>query len=246
MMISTVHGIWDEEFLQYYCDKMTEFKQPFVTSVFTASSHHPFAIPARYEGKFPDGPTPLQRCIGYTDHALQLFFEKASRQPWFNNTLFVITADHTSFGTYPEYMTDLGLYSVPILFYAPGMPELCGMEDKIVEQIDIMPTVLGLLGYDRPYISFGQDALQTPAAEKFSVNNVMGTNVYQFVKGDYMIQFDGEKVLKAYRYRTDRLLKDDVKDTMPQDTLRAMETQVKSFIQQYMQRMNSNNLVYRE
>lgn len=58
-----------------------------------------------------------------------------------------------------------------------------------------------------------------------------------------MIQFDGEKVLKAYRYRTDRLLKDDVKDTMPQDTLRAMETQVKSFIQQYMQRMNSNNLV---
>lgn len=239
-------AIWDEEFLQYYCDKMTEFKQPFVTSVFTASSHHPFAIPARYEGKFPDGPTPLQRCIGYTDHALQLFFEKASRQPWFNNTLFVITADHTSFGTYPEYMTDLGLYSVPILFYAPGMPELRGMEDKIVEQIDIMPTVLGLLGYDRPYISFGQDALQTPAAEKFSVNNVMGTNVYQFVKGDYMIQFDGEKVLKAYRYRTDRLLKDDVKDTMPQDTLRAMEIQVKSFIQQYMQRMNSNNLVYRE
>ena len=53
-------------------------------------------------------------------------------------------------------------------------------------------------------------------------------------------------MLKAYRYRTDRLLKDDVKDTMPQDTLRAMETQVKSFIQQYMQRMNSNNLVYRE
>lgn len=96
----------------------------------------------------------------------------------------MITADHTSFGTYPEYMTDLGLYSVPILFYAPGMPELRGMEDKIVEQIDIMPTVLGLLGYDRPYISFGQDALQTPAAEKFSVNNVMGTNVYQFVKGD--------------------------------------------------------------
>lgn len=51
----------------------------------------------------------------------------------------MITADHTSFGTYPEYMTDLGLYSVPILFYAPSMPELRGMEDKIVEQIDIMP-----------------------------------------------------------------------------------------------------------
>lgn len=239
-------AIWDEEFLQYYCDKMTEFKEPFVTSVFTASSHHPFALPARYEGKFPEGPTPLQRCIGYTDNALRLFFEKASRQPWFKNTLFVITADHTSFATYPEYLTDLGFYSVPILFYAPGMPELCGMEDKIVEQIDIMPTVLGILGYDRPYISFGQDAIRTPKADKFAVNNLIGTSIYQLVKGDYLIQFDGGEVTKAYHYRTDSLLKEDVKSTMPQDTLQAMEKQLKAIIQQYMQRMNSNNLVYRE
>lgn len=239
-------AIWDEEFLQYYCDKMTEFKEPFVTSVFTASSHHPFAVPARYEGKFPEGPTPLQRCIGYTDNALRLFFEKASRQPWFKNTLFVITADHTSLGTYPEYLTDLGMYSVPILFYAPGMPELCGMEDKIVEQIDIMPTVLGILGYDRPYICFGQDAIRTPSEDKFAVNNLLGTNIYQFVKGDYLIQFDGEQVTKAYLYRTDSLLKEDVKNSMPQEILQSMGKQLKSIIQQYMQRMNTNNLVYRE
>lgn len=239
-------AIWDEEFLQYYCDKMTEFKEPFVTSVFTASSHHPFAVPARYEGKFPEGPTPLQRCIGYTDNALRLFFEKASRQPWFKNTLFVITADHTSLGTYPEYLTDLGMYSVPILFYAPGMPELCGMEDKIVEQIDIMPTVLGILGYDRPYICFGQDAICTPAEDKFAVNNLLGTNIYQFIKGDYLIQFDGEQVTKAYLYRTDSLLKEDVKNSMPQEILQSMEKQLKSIIQQYMQRMNTNGLVYKE
>lgn len=239
-------AIWDEEFLQYYCDKMTEFKEPFVTSVFTASSHHPFAVPARYEGKFPEGPTPLQRCIGYTDNALRLFFEKASRQSWFKNTLFVITADHTSFGTYPEYLTDLGLYSVPILFYAPGMSEFCGMEDKIVEQIDIMPTVLGILGYDRPYICFGQDAIRTSAEDKFAVNNLLGTNIYQFIKGDYLIQFDGEQVTKAYLYRTDSLLKEDVKNSMPQEILQSMEKQLKAIIQQYMQRMNTNNLVYRE
>lgn len=239
-------AIWDEEFLQYYCDKMTEFKEPFVTSVFTASSHHPFAVPARYEGKFPEGPTPLQRCIGYTDNALRLFFEKASRQSWFKNTLFVITADHTSLGTYPEYLTDLGMYSVPILFYAPGMSELCGMEDKIVEQIDIMPTVLGILGYDRPYICFGQDAIRTPAEDKFAVNNLLGTNIYQFIKGDYLIQFDGEQVTKAYLYRTDSLLKEDVKNSMPQEILQSMEKQLKAIIQQYMQRMNTNNLVYRE
>ena len=60
-----------------------------------------------------------------------------------------------------------------------------------------------------------------------------------------MIQFDGEKVLKAYRYRTDRLLKDDVKDTMPCGHFGLWNTS-EMFIQQYMQRMNSNNLVYRE
>lgn len=148
---------------------------------------------------------------------------------------------------HPEYVTDLGAYKVPILFYAPGMPELKGWDkEKIVEQIDIMPTVLGILGYDYPYVGFGQDALHTSSAEKFAVNYINGSGIYQFLKGDYLIQFDGEKVIHAYRFRTDVLMKDDVKDTMPQDTLKAMETQLKSLIQQYMERMNGNNLVYRE
>lgn len=94
---------------------------------------------------------------------MRQFFATASRQPWFKNTLFVLTADHASMNEHPEYVTDLGAYKVPILFYAPGLPELKGRNtEMIVEQIDIMPTVLGLLGYDRPYIGFVQDALHTP------------------------------------------------------------------------------------
>ena len=148
---------------------------------------------------------------------------------------------------HPEYVTDLGAYKVPILFYAPGLPELKGRNtEMIVEQIDIMPTVLGILGYDRPYIGFGQDALHTPLSEKFAVNYINGSGIYQFLKGDYLIQFDGEKVIHAYRFRTDVLMKDDVKDSMPQEVRKEMETQLKSIIQQYMQRMNNNELVYRE
>lgn len=240
-------AIWDEEFLQFYCKRMSGFKQPFITSVFTATSHNPYALPERYKNVFPKGTHPIHECIGYTDNALRHFFATASRQPWFKNTLFVLTADHASMNEHPEYVTDLGAYKVPILFYAPGMPELKGWDKEIiVEQIDIMPTVLGILGYDYPYIGFGQDALHTSPAEKFAVNYINGSGIYQFLKGDYLIQFDGEKVIHAYRFRTDVLMKDDVKDTMPQDTLRAMETQLKSLIQQYMERMNGNNLVYRE
>ena len=240
-------AIWDEEFLQFFCDRMTEFKQPFVTSVFTATSHNPYALPERYKNVFPKGTHPIHECIGYTDNALHHFFATASKQPWYNNTLFVITADHASMNEHPEYVTDLGAFTVPILFYAPGMPELQGKDtETVVEQIDIMPTVLGILGYDRPYIGFGQDILHTPKEDKFAVNYISGSGIYQLVKGDYLIQFDGEQVIHAYRFRTDVLMKDDVKDSMPQEVRKEMEIQLKSIIQQYMQRMNNNELVYRE
>ena len=240
-------AIWDEEFLQFFCDRMTEFKQPFVTSVFTATSHNPYALPERYKNVFPKGTHPIHECIGYTDNALRHFFATASKQPWYNNTLFVITADHASMNEHPEYVTDLGAFTVPILFYAPGMPELQGKDtETVVEQIDIMPTVLGILGYDRPYIGFGQDILHTPKEDKFAVNYISGSGIYQLVKGDYLIQFDGEQVIHAYRFRTDVLMKDDVKDSMPQEVRKEMEIQLKSIIQQYMQRMNNNELVYRE
>lgn len=240
-------AIWDEEFLQFYCDRMSEMKEPFVTSVFTASSHGPFALPERYIGKFPKGNDPMLETVAYADMSIQRFFEKAAKQPWYNNTLFVLTADHTSLNSYPEYTTDLGYYKVPIIFFAPGMPELQGMDhEKIVEQIDIMPSVLGLLGYDRPFVGFGQDIFHTPAEDKIAVNYIPASGIYQLLKGDYLIQFDGTNVLHAYRFRTDTLMQEDVKDSMPQDTLKEMENTLKSIIQQYMQRMNNNELVYRE
>lgn len=240
-------AIWDEEFLQFYCDRMSEMKEPFVTSVFTASSHGPFALPERYIGKFPKGNNPMLETVAYADMSIQRFFEKAAKQPWYNNTLFVLTADHTSLNSYPEYTTDLGYYKVPIIFFAPGMPELQGMDhEKIVEQIDIMPSVLGLLGYDRPFVGFGQDIFHTPAEDKIAVNYIPASGIYQLLKGDYLIQFDGTNVLHAYRFRTDTLMQEDVKDSMPQDTLKEMENTLKSIIQQYMQRMNNNELVYRK
>lgn len=240
-------AIWDEEFLQFYCDRMSEMKEPFVTSVFTASSHGPFALPERYIGKFPKGNDPMLETVAYADMSIQRFFEKAAKQPWYNNTLFVLTADHTSLNSYPEYTTDLGYYKVPIIFFAPGMPELQGMDhEKIVEQIDIMPSVLGLLGYDRPFVGFGQDIFHTPAEDKIAVNYIPASGIYQLLKGDYLIQFDGTNVLHAYRFRTDTLMQEDVKDSMPQDTLKEMENTLKSIIQQYMQRMNNNELVYQE
>ena len=240
-------AIWDEEFLQFYCDRMSEMKQPFMTAIFTATSHTPYKLPQRYKGVFPTSEEPMQECIAYTDNALRNFFESAKQQPWFNNTIFVITADHTSVAIDPFYRTSLGRYCVPIILYAPNDPDLHGYDtESVVEQIDIMPTVLNYLNYDKPYIAFGKDMLQTPPANSHALHWVVESNEYEYIKGNYSLLFDGERITHAYRYRTDSLLQHDVLNIMPSDTLLQMEREMKSFIQQYMKRMNDNELVIKK
>ena len=237
-------AIWDEEFLQFYALQMNTMQQPFMTALFTASSHTPFNLPERYKGKFPKGEKEIQESIAYTDHALRLFFERASREPWYKNTLFVITADHCSTHIDPYYMTTLGYFNVPIIFYAPGDSTLRGYDtEHIVEQTDIMPTVLAYLHYDKPYLAFGKDMLHTPADETFALHWVPESSGYEFVKGKYALEFDGQDVTAAYCYRTDSVFAHDVLRTMPADTLDMMTRQMKSVIQQYMQRMNNDKLV---
>ncbi|MBQ8442624.1 MAG: LTA synthase family protein, partial [Bacteroides sp.] len=101
-------AIWDEPFMQYYALTMSEFKEPFVSAIFTASSHHPYTIPEAYKDIYPEEELVIHKCVRYTDHALKRFFETASKQPWFENTLFVLTADHTNLSAVPEYQTALG------------------------------------------------------------------------------------------------------------------------------------------
>lgn len=236
-------AIWDEEFFQFYAQQMSQMREPFMTALFSASSHDPFVVPEKYKGRFPQGERPLQQCIAYTDYALKRFFETASRMPWFRNTLFVITADHVSQQIDPFYCTSLGNYCVPIILYAPGDPSLHGYdEERVVEQIDIMPTVLSYLHYDRPYIAFGRDMLGGKAELGFALHWLPESSSYEYVWGDYALQFDGKQVTSAYAFRTDSTFSHNVLGTMPPATLNRMERHMKSVIQQYMQRMTTDAL----
>jgi phosphoglycerol transferase MdoB-like AlkP superfamily enzyme len=233
-------AIWDEEFLQFYADRMNEMPQPFVTSVFTASSHHPFQIPQKYEGKFKEGTLPIHKTIGYTDYALKEFFGKIASCNWFENTLFVITADHTNQPEHPEYFTDVNRYAVPVFFYHPGS-DLKGKRNSFAQQIDIMPSILSYLNYDKPYIAFGHDVI-TSDPDKFVVN--YNNPFYQLFRDDYFMQFDGEKARSLYLFKTDSLLENNLVGNIPEQT--EMENLLKSIIQQYMERMTSNNLTFKE
>ena len=237
-------AIWDEEFFQFFAEQMGKMQEPFMTALFSASSHDPFVVPEKYKSRFPQGKRPLQQCIAYTDYALKRFFDEASKQPWYKNTLFVITADHVSQQIDPFYCTTLGNYCVPIILYAPGDPSLIGYdEERVVEQIDIMPTVLGYLHYDKPYIAFGRNMLASAADDSFALHWLPEASSYEYVWGDYVLEFDGKEVTAAYAFRTDSTFSCNVLATMPADTRDRMERHMKSVIQQYMQRMTTDDLV---
>ncbi|MDR1198334.1 MAG: sulfatase-like hydrolase/transferase [Prevotellaceae bacterium] len=232
-----VWAVWDEEFLQFYADKLGELKQPFITAVFTATSHHPFNIPPKYKGKFPEGTLPVHKCIGYTDYSIRQFFKKIEQYDWFQNTLFVITADHTSHTNFEEYRTDITRYAIPVLFYHPGS-DLKGLKTEPVQQIDIMPSILGYLNYDKPYFAYGQDIFSTNGNDKFTVN--YSNQLYQFLQHDYFLQFDGQKVKSVYNYKTDTLLKNNLAGKIEEQ--QEMEHLLKAIIQQYVVRMTENRL----
>ena len=231
-------AIWDEPFLQYYAAKMSEMKEPFMTAVFTASSHHPYVIPEKYKEVYPEEGLTIHKCIRYTDMAIGRFFQEASRQPWFKNTIFVLTSDHTNQSDHMEYQTDLGGFCSPIIIYEPGVtdhqPE---MQKKIAQQIDILPTLMGRLHYPKPYFAFGIDVLNTPAEQTWAVNYMNG--FYQYVKHGHVIQFDGQKTTAAYAL-TDSLMQNNLVNQLPEQP--QMEREVKAIVQQYMERMTQDRL----
>lgn len=231
-------GIWDEPFLSYMADVLNGFPQPFVSAVFTLSSHHPFRVPEQYEGKFPKGNLPVHQCVGYTDNALRHFFQKASAMPWFKNTLFIITADHSSVNFEEAYNTTLGAFAVPMMVYAPGSG-LRGYNDStVVSQCDILPTVMSLLGYDKPFVAFGHNMF-APGEPHFAVNF---NNAFQLTEGDYILQFADEKVTALYNFKTDPMLRNNLSGGQLPEVEKRLERKMKAVIQQYNDGMLENKL----
>ncbi|WP_428660674.1 LTA synthase family protein [Runella sp.] len=228
-----VWGIWDEPFLQFMAKKINTMKPPFITTCFTLSSHDPNKVPAQYEGKFPKGTVAVHQCIGYSDMALRKFFQTASQMPWFKNTLFVLTADHTNQAHFPEYMTDAGIYRIPIIFYQPGSA-LKGMDkDRMMQQIDIMPTVLNYLHYPKPYVAFGKDAFDA-SGEDWAFNYNNGT--YQYFNRNYLLQYRDGKTVGMFDFKKDVMLKQNLMGKLPA-VQHELENRLLAFLQQYTHRV---------
>jgi len=168
-------GIYDEPFLQHMASTLNTVPQPFVAGVFTISSHNPYSIPAQYQGDFPLGTLKIHPTIGYTDMALRKFFATAKKMPWYDNTLFVITADHTSLSDNPDFQTATGRHRVPIVLYSPKGKIPAGDSNKVAQHTDLPITVLDYLGLSEKYrdqlLPFGHSLLAESAGEAFFVES---------------------------------------------------------------------------
>jgi phosphoglycerol transferase MdoB-like AlkP superfamily enzyme len=230
-------GIFDEEFLQFFSQKVSDFNQPFFTSLFTISSHVPFIMPKKYAGKFAKGTTDIHETIGYTDYALRKFFARAKKEAWYSNTVFVITADHCSIFGKGAYTTAVGKFRIPLAFFDPSNPAFKGVIEKNFQQIDILPSLLDYLNIKDKVVTFGK-SFRSP--KDFVVTYL--DNVYNYLQGDYYLAFDGQKSIGLYNWKKDPMLRHNLLKTDMQRRNK-MERFIKAYVQSFNERVIANHLI---
>jgi phosphoglycerol transferase MdoB-like AlkP superfamily enzyme len=236
-----VWGIWDEPFMQYFNKTISKKQQPFMATLFSVSSHEPYIVPDKYTGKFPKGDNPIHQCIGYTDYALKQFFNAAKKEKWYQNTIFVLVADHDNLIFYDDYLKDQNFHTVPILFFSPNK-KYVGVNKDWAQQIDIYPTLLDMMGYDKPFRSWGRSLISEKKVPPFVMR--YSSDHYQMMSGNYICTFDGEKAVGFYK-KEDKDLKNNLIGQRNAE-MNLLEKRCKAFLQDYMDRIIDKKLTSKD
>lgn len=227
-------GIWDEPFLQYSILKMNEFKQPFHSAIFTLSSHHPYFVPEKYKNTFPKTELENAESIGYADHSLKLFFESAKKTAWYNNTLFILTADHAGISGHPFFANPVGNLTIPILFFKPDN-SIAGTNPKVFSQMDILPSAMSILGYNQPFFAFGESFTSQKEGHACFFNQ--GSH-YTF-EDTMAFMFNDTQLIQVYNYHRDSALYQNVFKMFP-DIEAINKKKHKVFLQTYHSTLMNN------
>lgn len=226
-------GIFDDKFLLYTKEQLDDFPQPFLSTIFTISSHHPYVLPEEYQHLFNEK-KPELNALRYADFSLQKFFDAARKSPWFNNTLFVFVADHTSpFSFEPDVTADfispIDRHRIPIVFYAPTDTTCLKRSEKTMQQIDILPSVLYKLRYNKPFIAFGENAFDEQQQGRAIYYNA---GAFTYIDSNSVIDFNGESVTNCFK-----VYADSISQTTPTES---QLNHLKAFLQEYSHRMVFN------
>jgi len=196
---SNAWGVCDEDLLNktlQEADVSYKSKKPFFSFIMTTSNHRPYTYPS---GKI-DIPSHTGRdgAVKYTDYAINAFLEKARNKPWFNDTIFVIIADHNG-GSAGKTSLPLYRYKIPLIIYAPSFikPQTI---TKLSSQIDVMPTILNILGISYKKKFFGNNILDENFVQRAFVGNYQKLG---YVKNDYLYYLSPDKMV--HKMKIDKL-----------------------------------------
>lgn len=222
-------GIYDEPFLKFTASKLKNTKKPFFTTIFTLSSHPPYTLPIEYIKNKKIDKLNIQETIKYTDYSLSKFFNRIKNENWFENTIFIITSDHTTPVSYDsKYNNLIGRYSIPLIIYKPDN-SLKGENNNIIQQIDIMPTVLELLNYNKTYFAFGKSYSEK---NKWAIMKL--EDIYYFITDHGIIKNKEEEYITFSDWDLSKKISTNHNDVKL----------LKAIKQVYSNRMNDNNLIY--
>src|SRR5688572_5257830 len=232
-------GILDEPYLQYFVKELNKQKQPFLTSVFTLSSHQPYPVPAKYKGRFPKGTLPIHESIGYTDFALRQFFKTAAKQPWYQNTLFIITADHTQESADPNYQNQIGSFKVPLLLFHPSKKLPAPPANKITQQADLPTTITDYLNLKTDLLlPFGVSVLDTTSNGRaifFTEEN------YVLIHHDAVTNLNENEEINFHNYAPPKL---STYNQHAPEKEKQRTQELKALVQYYRNGLMHNNLYF--
>ena len=229
-------GVSDQDMFDRGAEELAKNygKKPFYALLQTLSNHTPYALPAQLPVEPVTGQGRLDQhltAMRYSDWALGQFFEKARKEPYFNETLFVIVGDH-GFGNHQQVTElDLGRFNVPLLLIAPGIQEKFGAVNHTVgTQIDIVPTIMGRLGGETRHQCWGRDLLNLPAGDPgFGMIKPSGSEqIVGLVKGDRILIESKDMSPRMYRYELGANFKAELIESPDQKDL---THKLESFIQ---------------
>lgn len=234
-------GIYDEPFLQYFAKGLDTLQQPFMASVFTVTSHPPYPLPDKYKGKFPTGDLSIYPCVGYTDMSVRKFFDAIKDKPWFKHTLFIISPDHCSpMASNDYYASGTGRYQIPIMFYAPGDSTMLGYNHTLMQQIDILPSVMDYLHYPDSFFCLGNSVFRN-ATPRFVITQL--GSVYDWINAGKQSFLIGDSVLKSYAFPQDSLQLHNLVKRKNREHLDVQSIQFfRAFVQLYNQTMVKNEM----
>ncbi len=234
-------GIYDDAMSKFILDKISALPSPFLATWFTLSTHSPYVLPKEYTEKLRSPHHTMQQTVEYIDIVLQDFFAEAAKQPWYTNTIFVITADHSSMVGNPLYDGVVALSHIPLLIYTPDGTIKAEQNERVGNQIDINATLLDLLGYPKPYFSLGESMLRDDTYERFAL--VQQSGDYWLIADRFVLQIKKNtfEALALYNYIKDPKLDSNLLSSQPEQAAKLL-TIGQAFIQDYTDRLIHNKL----